>query len=91
VDSLRLDVSQQRGAAPGRELERVADVASRLETELARAIAGQRRVVRGDHLSTIARPSRTVVLNPMRSAWWLLLFSALLCVEWALRRGGGLK
>jgi hypothetical protein len=44
-----------------------------------------------DHLSTIAGPSRTVVLNPMRSAWWLAPFTALLCSEWAFRRRRGLQ
>jgi MoxR-like ATPase len=41
-----MDVSQQTGAARGGQLERVADVAGRLEAELARAIVGQRRVIR---------------------------------------------
>ena len=44
-----------------------------------------------DHLSTITGQSRTVVVNPMRSAWWLVPFTALLCIEWALRRGRGLN
>ena len=41
-----MDVSQQTEAAKGGQLERVADVAGRLEAELARAIVGQRRVIR---------------------------------------------
>src|SRR5688572_1350118 len=42
-----MDTGQNRGgSATGHELERVADVATRLERELAKAIIGQQRVVR---------------------------------------------
>lgn len=31
------------------------------------------------------------VTYPMRSPWWILPFTGLLCAEWALRRRGGLR
>src|SRR5687768_8863013 len=47
VHSQPMDVGRQRGdSVAGGELERVAEVAGRLERELAKAIIGQRRVVR---------------------------------------------
>ena len=47
VNSQRMDAGQDRGGSvAGHELERVADVAARLERELSKAIIGQQRVVR---------------------------------------------
>src|SRR6185503_14220908 len=47
VHSLPMDGHQERrGAVSDGELERVAEVAGRLERELAKAIIGQRQVVR---------------------------------------------
>src|SRR5215204_4136748 len=47
VHSQRMDVGpERRGSVAGSELDRVADVAGRLERELAKAIIGQQRVVR---------------------------------------------
>ena len=47
VHSQRMDAGQDRGGSvAGHELERVADVAGRLERELSKAIIGQQRVVR---------------------------------------------
>jgi MoxR-like ATPase len=47
VHSLHMDAGQNRaGSVTGHELERVADVAARLERELSKAIIGQQRVIR---------------------------------------------
>ena len=42
------------------------------------------------HLSEIPRPTRREAVHPMRSAWWMIVFAAALCVEWTLRRRRGL-
>ena len=44
-----------------------------------------------DHLARLARPVRDEVVHPMRSLWWVLLFSGLICAEWAIRRRRGLR
>ena len=122
-------------------LERVAEVATRIESELAKAIVGQRRVVREipvtsetgmspevpllvesrarharpsvlqsipeltggirvraddldplvRHFRSLPRTTHSVAMHPMRSGWWMVPFAAILCVEWALRRLGGLR
>ncbi len=47
VHSLPMDVGQDRGkSVAGRDLDRVAHVAARLERELSKAIIGQQRVIR---------------------------------------------
>jgi hypothetical protein len=34
---------------------------------------------------------QTTTTHPARSVWWMVLFSALLCAEWTLRRRAGLR
>ena len=43
------------------------------------------------HLSDIPRLTRREAVHPMRSAWWMTVFAAALCVEWTLRRRSGLR
>ena len=43
------------------------------------------------HLSEIPRPARREAAHPMRSAWWMAVFTAALCAEWTLRRRSGLR
>jgi len=42
-------------------------------------------------LASVEPLERDEVVRPMRSAWWILPFAALLCAEWTLRRRVGLK
>ena len=44
------------------------------------------RLIRG----VIAKEDERIT-HPMRSWWWVLPFTALLCAEWALRRHSGLQ
>ena len=41
--------------------------------------------------AAVAAPRATHVLQPMRSAWWILPFAACLSAEWWLRRRRGLR
>jgi hypothetical protein len=43
------------------------------------------------HLAEIPRATRHETRHPMRSAWWMVLFAAVLCAEWTLRRRSGLR
>jgi hypothetical protein len=43
-----------------------------------------------DRISTIGVEAVERQVYPMRSAWWILPFAALLCAEWTLRRRRGL-
>ena len=50
-------------------------------------VAELERFVRG----AVSSPYAAVPRRPMRSAWWLLPFVGCLCVEWWVRRRGGLR
>ena len=41
------------------------------------------------HLSSLPRGQQRASIRPFESAWWTVIFAALLCGEWALRRGAG--
>ena len=41
------------------------------------------------HLRAVRRGRVAATVHPMRSAWWVLPFTAALCAEWALRRRRG--
>ena len=56
-------------------IDRVAEVAARLERELAKTIVGQQRVVREVRIG--------------RSPWWAAAFALLPCAEWTMRRRRG--
>jgi hypothetical protein len=44
-----------------------------------------------DALRALPRAAVVVPWHPMRSGWWAVAFTSLLCAEWALRRRSGLR
>jgi hypothetical protein len=44
-----------------------------------------------EHLRAAQRPRVVAQVHPLRSPWWILPFAGALCLEWALRRRGGLR
>jgi hypothetical protein len=44
-----------------------------------------------DHLRALAGAPEPVIVRPLRSVWWVALFTACLSAEWAVRRRRGLR